>query len=386
MKFLVKLRAMSETEVLDMVPPRVYASIKAEDHHPVFKAFVVGQEGEAKPRLVGIGTVVQRWFKTAIQALSEKLRIGTPVFNLHAPTNEHDGRTPIGEVVGKAIRKIEDAISAVAVVYIRPEYQDLKLDVASVEADVMVPTDSRSQEVEDVDVMDVTGIALGNSAINTPAFAGATLLATLQAFAEPKRTQGGSAMTLEDIKKAIQELKARPSDVFEGAALVKDPFIIEHVKEEKGSEYYARKRNQTEFEEEKKKLTDKIKSLEDQISVGQKATLKTKAASTLETILKSRPKLAADEKFSKYLRKVYEKDFTPGEEAALEKDINKFIDAQVDEYKDLVGEPGKDVKPKPGEGKDGQAGAGGVGADNEGTGAGEASEYTDPAKNDLIPS
>jgi len=383
-KFRVQVRAMSETEVMDMVPARVLASIKAENHKPVFKAFVVGQEGEARPRIVGIGSVVQKWYRSAIQALGDKLKIGTPVFNLHAPTNTHDGRTPIGEIVGKAIERIENAVSVVAVAYIYPEYQDLKLDVASVEAEIMVPADSRKQGLEDSDIMKVTGVALGNSAINTPAFPGATLLATLQAFAESnKRTPGGSAtMTLDDIKQAIQQAGFKPSDVFDGKALTSDPFIIGHVKDEKGNEYYARKRNQAEFEEEREKWAKEKKALEDQVRGFQMATLKTSAATTLETVLKSRQKLAADEKFSKFLKKSFEKSFTPGEAAALEKDVSKFVDSAVDDFKDLFGEPGKDAPPA-GDGKD-KGGAPGAGADDAGTA--KAGDMTDPTKNDLIPS
>lgn len=377
-KFQVKVRAMSETEVMDMVPSRVLASIKAENHKPIFKAFVVGQEGEAKPRLVGIGPVVQRWFKSAIQALAVKLRIGTPVFNLHAPTNEHTGRTSIGEVVGKAVHKIGDKASAVFAAYIYPEYQDLVLDVASVEADLMVPAGSRDQEIEDEDILDVTGIALGNSAINKPAFPGATLLATLQAFAE-KPHQGDTHMTPDEIRIAIREGKLKPSDVFDLASLTSDPYVKEHVEEKinNAKGYDIRKRQ--DLETKVTTLEAEKKTLQDELASSKTSVLKTKADTTLETVLKTRPKLAGDEKFVKFLKKTYAKDFKPGEEAALERDINKFIDTQVDDYKEIVGEPGKD-----GKGEAGGSGAGGVG-EGEGTQAGN-DDMTDPKKNDLIPS
>lgn len=386
MKFRARLLAMSEADVLELVPTRVYASIKAENHTPVFKAFVVGQEGEARPRLVGIGSVIQQWFRSAIEALGNKLKLGTPVFNLHAPTNEHDGRTPIGEVIGMAVKNIEDALSAIAVVYIYPDYQDLPLDVASIEADVMVQADSKTQEVDDVDVLDVTGVALGNSAINTPAFPGATLLAAVQAFAgESKRTAGGSEMTLEELKKAVQEMKLKPSEVFDGKSLTTDPFIVEHVKEEKGSEYYARKRNQAEFEEEKAKWAKEKTDLESKVKGFTAAALKTRAADVLKVALTKRQRLDADEAFKKFLNRTYEKSFTPGDEAALERDVDKFIDDQVDEYKALIGEPGKDPKPgtKPAAKPDAGIPANDDGTDSEDD---DPDEKIDPTKHPLIPS
>jgi len=41
--------------------------------------------------------------------------------------------------------------------------------------------------VHDVDVGDITGIALGNSAVEKPGFAGATLLSQIQAFANKSK-------------------------------------------------------------------------------------------------------------------------------------------------------------------------------------------------------
>jgi len=82
--------------------------------------------------------------------------------------------------VGKAIKTIQSKVNAIAITYIYPEYRGLPLDVASIEADVNInPDDS----VHDVDVGDITGIALGNSAVEKPGFAGATLLSQIQAFA-----------------------------------------------------------------------------------------------------------------------------------------------------------------------------------------------------------
>jgi hypothetical protein len=377
MKFLAKLEAMSEEDVLDLVPPRIMASIKRDDKRPIFKAFVIGQEGEAKPRIVGIGQKLQHWFTSAIQALEDKLKIGESVFNLHAKTNAHEGRKPIGEVVGKALRKVKDKLSAIAVTYIYPPYQDLKLDVASVEANVLIPEEAPDHQVEDVDVLDVTGIALGNSDINKPAFPGATLLAQLQAFAEKTPQKGDNKMTLAEIQQAIQESKFRPEDVFGPKVLQNDPFIQELVKEEAEKEsrrkgYETRKSG--EIEKELEKVKKDLETAQAEAKNLKGTALKVKAEAVLETVLKARPKLVADEKFTKYVRKAYGKDFQPGEETTLQKDIEKFLDAQVDDYKEVFGEPGK-------EGDDRSKG-GGVGASDS---SGGKSDMSDPKNNPHIP-
>ena len=183
-KFIAHIQAMADDEVLAMISPRVIKDIKRTDPTPVFKAFCIGQEGEANPKIVGVGSTTQRWYQAAIERLTSKMGLGISAFHNHAATNAEPNRQPIGEIVGKAMKKINGFLSSVAVAYIFPQFRDLPLDIASVEADVNVPFGSREFDVEDVDVLGVTGIALGNSLLNKPAFAGATLLATIQAMTE----------------------------------------------------------------------------------------------------------------------------------------------------------------------------------------------------------
>jgi hypothetical protein len=61
----------------------------------------------------------------------------------------------------------------------------LNLDVASIEANMDLDVDSKGNLVA-TDIQDVSAIALGNSEIETPGFAGATLLGQLQAFAKER--------------------------------------------------------------------------------------------------------------------------------------------------------------------------------------------------------
>jgi hypothetical protein len=183
-----RLQEMAESEIAAMVEPSRLADIKLHDPHPLIKAFVVGYEGESKGNLIGMGNVVKRWMRTVIRKMHEKIRAGIQLFSGHAVgTNEHDGRMPVGEVVGKALKDIDGRESVVVACYISKDFKHLPLDVASIETNVALNPSSDGQALDVIDLDDVTGIALGNSALDKPGFPGATLIGQLQAFEEKHR-------------------------------------------------------------------------------------------------------------------------------------------------------------------------------------------------------
>lgn len=382
MKILAQVLAMADSEVIGLISPRTLRDIKREDPNPVFKVYRVGQEGEARPNIVGVGATVQRWFQSAIEKLTEKLGLGIPVYHNHAATNAGEGRQAIGEIVGKALKNIEGSLSSIAVAYIYPQYKDLQLDVASIEAGVMVPQDRREFDVKDVDISEITGIALGNSSVNKPAFPGATLLAQLQAFAE-KPHQGDHKMTLEEIKTAIQEGKFGPSDVFAPTALTSDPFIKEHVEEKINNAKGYQIRKLQEAEAKAATLETEKKVLQDELASSKTSVLKTRAKEVFDAVLAERPKLKEDERLLKFVRKQVDKDFKPADEAKLKDDLNKFVDGQVADFADLFGESKGGGKTKDGETKP----TGGKPAgESEDAGDGESDANLDEIKkSDLFP-
>ncbi len=180
MKFTAKLQQMAASEIMNIIPKDIYDEIKQRDPHPLFQAYVVGHEGEATGEMVGVGTKILNWFSSAINKIWKKLNYGTKIFHGHNIDSSHEGRQSIGEVVGKAIKTIKDKVNAIAIMYIHPEFRDLPLNIASIEVDMDIIDDS----VHDVNVGDITGIALGNSAIEKPGFEGATLLSQIQAMSK----------------------------------------------------------------------------------------------------------------------------------------------------------------------------------------------------------
>jgi hypothetical protein len=190
MKIRAKLLHMGESEIKAMIPPYYFADIKQRDPRPLFKAFVVGQEGQVEANWVGVGKVVKTWFKDAIGKLSKRIWSGLKLFHNHAETNDSDTTRPeIGEVAGSRTRTIDGKFSTIIAAYIYPEYAKLPLDIASIEANIRIDNMEDDDEVHDVNVEDVVGIALGSSAVDKPGFPGATLLGELQAFASKSKSK-----------------------------------------------------------------------------------------------------------------------------------------------------------------------------------------------------
>jgi len=185
MKIRVALQFMASSEIAGMIPEETIAEIKKTDPTPLFRAYVVAHEGEAKGNLVGYGNIVKKWYRAIVDKLHEKIEAGLQLFHGHGATNDQAGRIPIGRVVGKALKEISGRWSSVVACYIDPVYRKLNLDVASIEASMDLDVDSKGNLIA-TDIQDVSAIALGNSEIETPGFAGATLLGQLQAFAQDK--------------------------------------------------------------------------------------------------------------------------------------------------------------------------------------------------------
>jgi len=190
-------------------------------------------------------------------------------------------------------------------------------------------------------------------------------------------------MTLEEIKAAVRENKFSPSQLFTQSELVADPIVVDHVDEKTNNIKGYQIRKLTDAEAKVASLEEANKTLTDQVGVLSKTTLVVKGRDVFASILKDR-KIDGDEKFTHYVNKVYDKGFVPTDEAALKADLNKFVDAKIDEYKDYFGEEVK-VGAAPAGGGNGADGNKGVGADNKGTSTGGGPDLMDPANNDLIP-
>lgn len=372
MKIRAFLLEMAESEIMAMIPTSEYMRIKAMDPNPIFRAYVVGHEGDSKGTIAvageKLGSIVKRWYQSAIRKLHEKITFGLKFFHGHGTTNALDGRVSIGEVVGKALKNIQDRLSVVVAAWIKPEFRNLPLDVASIEANIYL---NENDGVYEADVESVSAIALGSSRIETPGFAGATLLGQIQAFAEKSQKINfgeNKSMNVKEIKEAIHEGKLTVSDLFDSEAIFSDPVVKDQVAEKIKN---ARGYDGRKFEdliEEKTALNKKIEERDEEIKKLKLKTAKGEVGSLFE---KMKGKRGLDEKEIKFIEKKLSK-FEPGDVEKIESELNKFVDDLVDEFAEIR----KDVFEEEIEGEGGEG-------DVKGEGEGQKKEsLTSPRKGD----
>jgi len=375
MKIRASLRYMAANEIASMIDPARLREIKLQDPKPVFKAFVVGHEGEASGYMVGVGNIVKRWFRSAIEILSSKISVGLQLFHGHSDTNETEGRQTVGEVVGKKVMRIQNRVAAVVACYIFPSFRHLPFDVASIEAEVDLEESKDGLYVAEVGK--VTAIALGNSAINKPGFPGATLLGQLQAFAKSKNIgDDDMGLSIEDVRSFLKTEQVKPSDVFGMDELAADPAVKglaeDRVKERVAGEWRGRKEAEEKLEKERAERKEREAALLLENRGLKVANAKTQVGPLFE---KAKVERKLTDQQTQFITTRMER-FTPKEADSLEKDFAAYLDSEVDEYGKIAKVFGVGVEK--GNGK--PAG----GEPDESKAAATDSPYTDPARNPMI--
>jgi len=287
----------SASDLRSMIPDGIMARIKALDPSPEFRAYCIAHEGEANGREVGGWRSVQKYYRYAIRKVHAALQYGTGIFLGHEETNEHRTKQ-IGEVVGKALQEIDGRLSAIMAAYIYPQFRAMKLDVASFEAMLEMVMDGADALVQDVE--QITGVALGDSSVDTPGFPGATLLATVQNFAAGAgERQGQMPLTVKDIRAAIEagELTAKPSDLFTEEQLTEDPAFIKLLKAEKQTEYEHARRVEKALGEERVKnatMAEELAALHSQVNAAKTRAVFERLASERKLTDAQKQFMAAD--------------------------------------------------------------------------------------------
>lgn len=198
----------------------------------IVKIFCLAHEGFSKPR-VGDEIRALRWSRLAIRRLTDRIKEGTKFFIGHKKANSDERREPVGEILKSFVKPIEGKLSSVIVGHFPNSRKINKMDVCSVEADVEIRDDS----IDDID--DVSAVALGSSKKESPAFAGAKLLATVHCFTdienddsdddedEPQKKKKDDEMakeniTLDDIREGVKKLNVHPSQLYDTDMIKKD--------------------------------------------------------------------------------------------------------------------------------------------------------------------
>lgn len=378
-----------------MVDGTWLAGVKVTDPHPTIKAFVVGHEGDSDIVLGGRKVPVQ-WIRSAIGWLHDKIQMFLPVYEGHgAPgDNSPQGRVAVGQVVGKAIMDIGNRIATVAAMYIFPQFRDRMFDVASIEADIGYEQDGGS--VWPTSVETVTGIAVGNSLVSRPGFPGATLLGAAQAFAATEGEVQAMALTLAEIKNAVKEIGAKPSDLFPVETLMQDSVVVAKVREEKHDVYEQNKRLLGELDEAKGLVVKTTEKYEGMLKEEKAKAVVGKRDQVAEGIMAERKLGDKQKAFAKLALKRFSSTAT--EEDQLKMDLQKFLDevqadyaevAKIHNIKEDGGGAGTD---KGGSGQaqnqgggDGAGGAGNTGSEDDLDVAGAPfAQFTNSETNPLI--
>jgi hypothetical protein len=330
-KTVVQLQLMASADILQYIPPETLGMIQKKDDHPLFRAYIVGEEGNATPRIVGGGSKVLNWLRSAISTMVQKLQYGTKIFLNHGATNEHSGRTVVGELVGKALEYVGGKMQAIAVTYIYPQHRDVPADAASIEAEIEIDPSGRSNIVEGVHIQKITGIAVGDSRLVKTAFPAAGLISQLQAFeTQGNENQGGNRMdlTIEQVRDFIMLRRLTPSEVFNEDAITRDTTVRSKIK----AEFDMRERLQKEFDDLKKNGTDRVTKLETE-NKGLKQTIVTgKAQSISQAIIAERKMPENKAKFVALQMPKFAVEGDIVDDTAIKAQLNKFIDTQIDEF------------------------------------------------------
>jgi len=176
-------------------------------------------------------------------------------------------------------------------------------------------------------------------------------------------------ITLDEIKEIIKAEKVSPSDLFGVEDLTTDPFVkglVEStVKELKGKlsgEYEARKRVEKDSNKDKDETTDEMKKKDDKIKELEIAGAKRDATELFSSKIKERKLDKQQEAFLKSKQG----NFLPEDPEKLDKEVDTFLDAGVEEYKvtsQIFGVKAEEKKDEPKGG--GEPGTGGSDEDDE---------------------
>lgn len=253
---------LTEEEMKAAIPPEVLVTLPKGG---VLQGYIVAQEGETTPRVIGEGSQKLIWPRATVRRVKDFFVKSVQFFVGHGKTNDHEGRKTVGETVGSLVKEIGGKLSTIVIGHFPDSAAVAKMDVCSMEADVI----TTGMNIVS-DLKRLTAVALGSSDKDSPAFPGAVRLAQLQCFeqdSDPDKNRNSSgeegeedmALTFEEIRKGIKDLNIMPWQVFEKEDLVNDRTF--------GKEFEELEKLRTENKtllEENKKLEDGKKGAERQ--------------------------------------------------------------------------------------------------------------------------
>ena len=310
---------LSTQEIRDAVGKEKLALIQGKGK---LAAYTIAHEGKTSPKSLNDGSAIKlSWGKKVIQALGNIVKKGTKFFFGHGDnTNSHEGRKPLGEIVGTLTKEIGGRLSQVIIGHFPDSSEVEKFDIVSMEAVIDTTIDNVVNGVRKI-----SGIAMESSDRQSPAFPGAVRLAQIQAFEEETKTEVENLknslpdkekhMTFEEVKQGIRELNIFPHQVFNMDDMKADRTFGKILEENT-----TLKTNNSSLQSELEKAQDQIKE------VGKKSEL-VEAKDTFDSVLKGDGFTDKQRNFMSAKKKHLETLTDLSEEG-----VNKFIDSLKEEY------------------------------------------------------
>jgi hypothetical protein len=309
---------LSQEEILKNINPEDLAKIKEINYHPYFRAYSMAHEGTFTPRIIGEKEPKPiKWTRQAIQSIKNIVVKGIKFFKGHNEDNSTDNRKSFGEVVSNFEKEIDGKIHHIVVGYFPDKNAIVDSDIISMEADWTF-LDNAGKWIADK-IENITGIALGDSRIEQPAFTKAKLLGAVQANLE-KETK--MEITFQDVVNFCKERNVWPSQIYSIDQIKSDREFMKHF---------------IEFETKEKDYKDKLKTIEDKAKIAEdklkviegdynKQTAKSRFDNQLKTnniTLTEKEKLFIDSQFKTL------SDFS-------DESLKKFIDVSRESYKEMA--------------------------------------------------
>lgn len=220
-----RIQALTQSEMISLIPADVMRKIKTKDEHPLFQAYSIAHEGVSTPKLIGEEAQPITWTRRAIQSIKDIIVKGVRFFIGHNEDSSTKNRKAIGKVVASTQKEINGKLHHIVIAYHRPEHREIAkgFDVCSQEAEWSFFEKAGKLVADSIEKL--TGIALGRSKTDTPAFAGAKKLGMVQAFENNQEEE--KIMTVEEIKKGIKELGVSPEKLYSEDDLKSIKFVNE---------------------------------------------------------------------------------------------------------------------------------------------------------------
>ncbi len=379
----LSVQAFAQDRILSMVGEDKLAQLKQTDSAPLFRAYAITHEGEPQLRMLGVGNRQMHCLRDAVVQAYEAVKVGIKCFLGHNADNSTANRTEVGEVVGKILTEIGGVLHNVVAVYIPPAHRSRKLDVASLEGNIICEQDGDVVRISRFE--DISGIALADASVASPGWPGATLLGACQAFKREEKQKESGTMDLKELKEAIKTGGFKVSQLFDKSDLAGDDVVLSLVSEGSDKEFKHRKRVEKLLDEEKAAHSKKDEEL-----TTLKATDLTQEVQTLRKEnfgFKLQPqfdKIATDKKLTDKQKtyigeKLKAAQFDPNTKDSA-KMLGEWVDTQVTEFGSFAKLMGIDIGKAPesqvpnGDGKGAEAPAPG----------GKSVDYSDPKQNPHI--